>query len=87
MMSRPRTTSTAVFAVPTTGTAVNAVSAMPRSHPLRRMAAPTVTSASAAPRKGMERPNRLESRAPPHRVTDLVSVITPTVSKGCSVFW
>ena len=57
MRSRPRTTSTAAFAPPTNGMAFSAVSAVPRSHPFRRIAAPSVTSATAAPKNGSERPS------------------------------
>jgi hypothetical protein len=65
--SRPRVTSIAVFTLPTNGTAFSPVSAVPLSHPFCRIAAPSVASAIAVPKNGIERPIRCDSRAPPQR--------------------
>jgi hypothetical protein len=67
--SRPRVTSIAVFTLPTNGTAFSIVSAAPLSHPFCRIAAPSVASAMAVPKNGIERPIRRDSRAPLQRAT------------------
>ena len=55
MKSRPRPTSAMFFIVPTTGVKSSAVSSAPPTQPLRRIALPSVSSATTAPSQGIAR--------------------------------
>jgi hypothetical protein len=83
--SRPRVTSIAVFMVPTNGTAFSAVSAAPLSHPFCRMAAPSVASAIAVPKNGIQRPIRRDNRAPLQRATVRPMLMSVLRSKSCAL--
>jgi len=63
------------FAAPTPGSAFRPVSSTPLITPFRRIVATIVATAIAAPRMGMERDTRRESRAPPQRASRLVMVM------------
>ena len=58
MKSRPRPTSTRVFAPPTNGIMSSAVSTVPPRNPFLRIAAPTVSSATTPPSHGTARVRR-----------------------------
>ena len=62
----PRTSSTAFFNAPTYGIELSAVSRLPPRTPFRRIANPTVTTATAAPNYGTDTASLLVIRAAPH---------------------
>jgi hypothetical protein len=67
MKSRPRTTSAAVFTPPMNGMALSAVSNVPPRNPFRRIAAPSVATASTAPTHGSDWESLLANRLCPYR--------------------
>jgi hypothetical protein len=75
----PRANSMTFFAAPIPGKALSPVSSTPLITPFRLMVATTVAAAIAAPRIGIERDTRRESRAEPHRVSRLLIVMPAKV--------
>ena len=64
--SRPRAISITFFAAPMPGSAFSPVSSAPLMTPFRLIVATTVAAAIAAPRIGIDRETRRDSRAAPH---------------------